>query len=64
MSGGKVKSGSTDEKTYVISGDPIKAGSKTTVAFEARFDNNPGANLIRFAKNKKNCLTNSLYKTF
>jgi hypothetical protein len=53
MNGGKVKSGSSDEKTYVISGDPIKSGSKATVAFEARYDNNPGANLIRFAKNKK-----------
>ncbi len=46
MNGGKVKSG-TDEKTYVISGDPLKSGTKHTLAFEARYDNNPGANLIR-----------------
>ena len=47
MSGGSVKSGSADEKHYVLTGPEVKSGETHTVAFEARYDNNPGANLVR-----------------
>ncbi|CAG2108742.1 unnamed protein product, partial [Medioppia subpectinata] len=46
MSGGTVKSASADELKFTIGGEQLKPGETHTVSYEARYDGNPGANLI------------------
>ena len=52
-SGGSVKSSTSDEKDFVISGPALKSGESHTVNFEVRYDGNVGANLISAKFNGK-----------
>jgi hypothetical protein len=51
-SGGTIKSSTTDELDFVISGPALK-GEAHTVNFEVRYDGNIGANLMSAKFNGK-----------